>query len=360
MRKLLHALCLLMVCVLIPSAAMAMTQTEWDHECRSKTKGTTTLYTKGEGGDLTAIGSLPDGTYIKLGTYDYDLRMWDIAYWSSSSRASAWVMRDNVTAAETMVHFSDGTSVSLPEALVSDTSALQAYIRRQYPGKTLNGSNSDSPGKTESSESSGTSNGSSTKPRGHQSAAPSGLTATLEGSIVAISQLGVYQSCVIIDGEEAIVLTADLIFAEDVPSDKAIAVIYAPNTGKCTLRQKASDSAKALGKCKAGAIVAVLEYGRKYCKISCDGEVGYVLTSCLKFYGEADAPAGTGTLTWNGKATGRTKINIRNAADSDAHKIAEWRTGTEVAVFGKNGKWYEIEHEGMHGFVHENYLTIGE
>lgn len=381
MRKLLSVLCLLMICVLIPSLAAALTQSEWNHECRSKTRGVTILYSKDENGELTPTGSLPGGTYIKLGAYDYDRSIWDIAYWSDGSRASAWVMRDNVTSAETIVHFSDGTSVSLPEALVCDTSALQVYIRRQYPGKAVNGSGSepvsidgtkplppnsagnnstDVSDKDEISESSTEFSGSTTASHSKHPAEPTGLTAMLNGSTVEVCQLGVYQSFIMDDGVQEIVLTKDLIFADDVPFDKAIAVIYAPNTGKCTLRQKATDSAKSLGKCKAGTIVAVLEYGQKYCKISYDGEVGYVRTSCLKFYGDTDAPTGTGTLTYNGKATGRTTINIRNAADGGSHKIAKWRTGTVVVVFGMENGWYEIESDGMHGFVQKKFLTIDE
>lgn len=371
-KRLLSLLTALLLLFSLTSAS-ALTQTEWNQECRSKTKGATTLYALSDDGSMTAVGSLPAGAYIKLGVYDYDLQMWDIAYYAGGSRASAWVMRANVTSAETMVHFSDGTSVSLPEALVADSAALAAYVRRLYPGRTLHGNDEapDSTGNTSPAapetppsppSGSGTDAGSSASSRPAAARTPqsSGLTALYEGATFPVLELGVYESVILIGGEEYAVPTASLTFADDVPAEKAIAVIHAPSTGKCTLRRAASASAKSLGKCKAGTIVAVLEYGGKFCRIHYGGEVGYVLTSCLKFHGGAEVPVGTGVLTWNGKATGRTTINIRNAADSDAHRIAQWPTGTEVVVFGRDGKWFEIEHDGMHGFVHEDYLTMSE
>ncbi|MBR6753115.1 MAG: SH3 domain-containing protein, partial [Clostridia bacterium] len=65
-------------------------------------------------------------------------------------------------------------------------------------------------------------------------------------------------------------------------------------------------------------------------------------------------------LSYNGRTTGSTTINVRNAASGDSAKIAEWETGTEVEVFGQEKGWYEIEHDGIHGFVMEKFLTLQE
>lgn len=86
----------------------------------------------------------------------------------------------------------------------------------------------------------------------------------------------------------------------------------------------------------------------------------YVLTRCLQFHDSDVEPLGTGMLTYNGKGTGRTTINIRHEASGNAVKIAEWKTGTEVTVFGLDDGWYEIEHNGMHGYVMEKFLTMQE
>lgn len=104
----------------------------------------------------------------------------------------------------------------------------------------------------------------------------------------------------------------------------------------------------------------MLQYGEQFCKISYNGTTGYVLTSCLKFYSAEPEVIGSGVLTYNGKATGRTTINVRNSADSDSAKIAEWKTGTEVQVFALHDGWYEVEYNGVHGYVMQKFITMAE
>ena len=103
-----------------------------------------------------------------------------------------------------------------------------------------------------------------------------------------------------------------------------------------------------------------MEYGKQFCKVSYNGTTGYALTRCLKFYDSQVDLLGSGILTCNGKVTDKTTINIRNEADKGGAKIAEWKTGTEVQVFGLNNGWYEIEYNGIHGFVMEKFLTMDE
>lgn len=139
-----------------------------------------------------------------------------------------------------------------------------------------------------------------------------------------------------------------------------MAVIYAPKTGKCTLRKSASTSSAALKKCKAGTVVIVLEQGEKTCKINVNGTTGYVLTSCLRFY-DANTPIlGQGQLSYNGKTTGKTTVNVRNTPEKGSAVIGDWKTGTQVQVFSHENGWYEIEYQGMHGYVQEKYLNFEE
>ena len=175
---------------------------------------------------------------------------------------------------------------------------------------------------------------------------------------VQLMRLGVASSAVIVNGEEKGIPTSELDFGSTAEKEKQVAVIHAPKTGKCTLRAKAADSSKALQKCKAGTVVMVLEYGRNWCKISDNGDVGYVQTGCLKWYNAETE--GTGLLSYNGRTTGSTTINVRNTPSGDSAKVAEWKTGTKVEVFGLEKGWYEIEYNGIHGFVMEKFLTVEE
>ena len=181
-----------------------------------------------------------------------------------------------------------------------------------------------------------------------------------QGELISVKTWGFHSSVILVDGKEQSVPTHELTFSEKVDVEKRLAYIHAPRTGKCSLRAKASDKGDVLDKCPAGTIVQVVSYGKSYCQIVFEGQVGYVLTSCLKFCGADAEIIGTGVLTYNGKATGRTTINIRNAADGDSEKIAEWRTGTQVQVFALKNGWYEIEFNGIHGYVMQKFLTMEE
>lgn len=177
---------------------------------------------------------------------------------------------------------------------------------------------------------------------------------------VQLKYLGLINSCVVDVSGERLVATSELEFATDAPESKRIAYIYAPKTGKCSLWKKASKKSDLVAKCKAGTVVMVLKYGSEFCKIRYGDREGYVLTSCLRFPGLDIEVIGAGQISYKGRTSGSTTVNIRGAGNRDAHRIAEWRTGTEVLVFSHKDGWYEVEYKGVHGWVQEQYLTMME
>ena len=264
---------------------------------------------------------------------------------ADGTKGSGFVRRSDIIRA--LVYFTD------EDGILHGVNELVYY--EQYGG---NPPSTGSTGGSSSSSSTGKTSGSKTSRQKTTKVADTPLVATWGDKSVTVKVLGVKESLIVVDKEEQTVATAELVFETEADADKAIAVIYAPNTGKCSLRKKASTSADVIVKCKAGTVVSVLEYGSKFCKINYDGKVGYVLTSCLKFQESGRELLGTGVLTYNGKATGRTTINVRNSPDGDSAKIAEWKTGTKVQAFALDNGWYEIEYDGTHGYVMQKYLTM--
>lgn len=486
MKRCLSLFCLLLAVVLLPSAAMAMSQAEWNQECRSKTSGETTLYAVGnedaltiDDAQLTVVGSLPGGTYIKTGSYHRELGMWDIAYWQNGGRASAWIMRDSITDATRWVYYTDGSGDPLPEALANDRAALESYIQRMHPDKVIYGDGTkpvsidgtlpleqlpeeetnkkpattekvkgDWSEEQEASEAekafnaecpwrlkrnvTGYSDPKLTKryetinigtycrivndfddvvkiayyKNGEQHSACIEKAALLgsytqykaaDGNTYSINSGHPDHDKIIQENEvtwlaesvrEGLDAQVDAQRAVDtkpsskkattskssapkaeklelsltmaVPEGKLLAVVYTPNSGKCTLREKASDSGKTIKQSKAGHLVLVLEKGNKYTKINDNGYVGYVQTRCLKFFEELPEAMGTAKLSYNGKVTGKTTVNIRHEASKSSRKVEEWRTGTTVTVFSYADGWYEIEHDGVYGFVMDDFLTMNE
>ena len=382
---------LILAVVLLFSAipqAMAVTQVEWDRSCRSKTGGTTTIYEQitiqqenpGNGTEIVLpqyeyrpIGSLPANTYVKVytrGDHGYQ----KISYLQGGSEAFCYVQLSpyplvKATAyVQTVLEGYPGVCVTeVPEAYLNDKSALRKYIREMHPGVRLLEDNEkdnlvwgagDSLQLPESSGNNQNTNKPSSGNKKTSSAVKETIVVRYGNEPVQLVRLGIANSTIMLNGEEKDVPTADLDFDSKAEKEKQVAVIHAPKSGTCTLRAKATNSGKMLKKCKAGTVVMVLETGAKWSKISYKDTVGYVLTGCLKWY-DAETE-GTGLLSYNGRATGSTTVNVRNTPSGDSAKIAEWATGTEVEIFGLEKGWYEIEYDGIHGFVMEKFLTSRE
>ena len=189
-----------------------------------------------------------------------------------------------------------------------------------------------------------------------QNASQTDTQASNSDTSVGIVELGRTSSKIQYQGKTVSVPTSDLTFSENVPENKKLATIYAPRTGKASLRQTASSKGTLLKNCKAGTIVSVLAIGNGYTRINYKGTVGYIKTACLKFYGDSESTA-QGVLSYKGNTGGGTTVNVRNTPKGDSAKVAEWRTGTEVTILSHANGWYEIEAKGIHGYVMDEFLT---
>jgi len=369
MKSLRYGVCILFLILLLPAIGFAQTQEEWNLSCRWKTSCSTTVYALGTENKVQE--TIPANTYVRI--YDSVGEMKKIRYMIGGSQRTGLVNSSNLVKCTSSVRGNSGYAEGVHELdpnhdeilqnseVITIAESLLQNGTTDYSG--LNFSTPDSPSAQAAQATAGrsSSTSSSSQPEVNDTPDEPEVTTASNGNVqVTLEQLGSTTSKVRHNGITTEVNTADLVFSSDVPEDKRIAVVYAPNTGKASLRAKGSSSADTLKKCKAGTIVSVLEYGKKFCKINYNGSVGYILTSCLQFHSADEQPTGTGVLSYKGKATGSTTINIRNDADGDSAKITEWRTGTEVLVFGIDGKWYEVEANGMRGFVKEEFLTTNE
>ena len=188
--------------------------------------------------------------------------------------------------------------------------------------------------------------------------APKAEPVQSSGTAVTLKTLGTYTSTVVVNGETHDVPTASLQYGA-APEDKRLAIIWAPRTGKASLRSRSGGKGDVLKQCKAGRIVAVLEVGREYSYVNYRGTVGWVLTDALKFHAPGDPSAvETALLAYNGRATGGTTINLR--LEADGRRIGEYRTGTQVIVLGAGEEWTHVEVDGHRGYVQSKYLIEEE
>ena len=346
---------LILICLLmLPVFATAETQLEFELRCFKKTATAATVYSflnsaLNSGGEI--IDYIPAGTYVIFGGSGSN--NWNyITYMVNGSKKSGWVQVKLIDCAS-KVRKSDGFLYNIHEkdpnysqkvqegdiefdvTKYSDASAYYRYRAGAGPEpERKDGSNAEE----------------------SQNASQTDTQASNSGTSVGIVELGRISSKIQYQGKTVSVSTSDLTFSENVPENKKLATIYAPRTGKASLRQTASSKGTLLKNCKAGTIVSVLAIGNGYTRINYKGTVGYIKTACLKFYGDSESTA-QGVLSYKGNTGGGTTVNVRNTPKGDSAKVAEWRTGTEVTILSHENGWYEIEANGMHGYVMEKYVT---
>lgn len=347
-----------------PCQAQADSLSEWNRSCRTKTAQATPVYARNDYYmERMPVLTLPANTYVKIGSSVNEIAV--ISYMTADGiSGSGYVRRNDLTYA--VVHFidADGLNHAMQELQYWD-------LYETYPppgGSAVNGYEpegyvSSSSGKIPETEKAEDSPADTPVPKpadNFPSNIPSSAATPAPEFTASFTVMRAgFATCTIRrGGQDEEVPSHELIFSPDVPNNRKIAYIYAPNSGFCWMREKPSANGRTVRQCKAGTVVIVLEAGAEWTKVRYREFEGYVLTRCLRFSdGKADV-MGTGVLTYNGYSNGSTSINVRNAPDREAVKIAEWKTGTEVTVFSLNNGWYEIEHRGLHGFVMENYLTM--
>lgn len=392
MKALRRMLCLLLTFLLFfTSTCFAMTQDEWNRSCNNKTSCSTTVYVIGTYDTVKEI--IPANTYLQV-EESIGNNMKKVSYMIGGVKRRGKISDSVIIRCSSQYRGSNGLAYGvheldpkhdalleshlvsyiapsllaegnkdyshlefeLPEGAAAQAAKAAAGNSQNSEDRLATQSTSDTSKQTTGSKNTNSKSNSSTAKPTSTAKAASAPSASSDGVEIKIEQLGTQTTKVSYQGKIVEVPTSELKFGTEVQDDKYVASIYAPKTGKASLRTKASTSAPAAKQCKAGTIVNVIEYGDKFCKIIYDGSAGYLLTSCLKFYDNDQAPT-TGALSYNGKTNGSTTINIRNAAYADAAKIGTWKTGTEVLVFGHEDGWYEIEANGKRGFVMDEFLT---
>lgn len=181
-----------------------------------------------------------------------------------------------------------------------------------------------------------------------------------EPTVVEIRELGITSSIVYRDGKEATVQTGELSFAQNTPEGKELAVIYAPKAGYASMRKTASSNGKVLKKIKAGTIVLVLEVGDDWTKIQLKNQTGFVKNASLKYYSSGIKAKSIGIISYNGKTTVNTTVNVRNSPEKGSNVVAVWKVGKEVIIINQAEGWAEVEADGICGYVKDEFIYIKE
>ena len=373
----------LLVAVLFLSSAYGDAMDDWNRSCPWKIVGTVNIYSDWACTEL--IGTVTGPKYVKMSAWGEETCT---VYWPNGdgSVKKVGIHTKDVVSAKVYFREDNGSLDGMNELefkdqygyIPSGTTDRKTMNEHAKKGGESEKNNQDeiSSVNTNNSSAKTTSKTSGTKKQGKTSSGESKKSTSTNAtasrfsikksemaeseSLVDVLTLGSTDSKIKISGTVTRIPTDELLFDGTAVRGR-LAWIYAPRQGYCSLRSKASDNGKVLKKCKAGYLVVVLEKGEEYTKINYQGTDGYVLNSCLKNIDEAQQPTGTGTIIYSKKKPNvRTTINIRNNTDGKSKKVAEWKTGTEVPVYSHPDGWYEVEYDGVRGYIMEKYLQLSE
>lgn len=378
MRKI-FCLCLVLALSLCLISAQAIDGLSFEQTCKSKTSTSVTVYQLVDG-EPYAAGSLAAGTYIvKAGGDSVSINgvtCVKITYLDASgSYAHGYIDSGAIRSATKSYTLKSGKTVSIPEALFTNQSALEFYIKMEYGEEADNSvvitpaptdpSNPDQPEETES----GLTDAEWYARMAKAAQANGAYTPTTwtdengETVSVTVEDLGLARSTVKIGKETKVLPTTELTWETEVAEGKVLAVINAQKQGYAKLRTKSSSKATIMDHCITNSVVRVIKYGKNWCLIDYRGTRGYVQTSTLKFYANDSTEYKTGVLSYKGRTyskNGTTTVNLRAKAVNGSRILESVVVGEPVTIFGTEGKWSEVDCKGYHCYVLSEYIKLDE
>lgn len=147
----------------------------------------------------------------------------------------------------------------------------------------------------------------------------------------------------------------------------AKATVYCSDGGKLNLRTGAGTGYKAIDQIPTGAALTVIEKGSKWCRVSYNGQTGYVMTSFLQFSATAATAVPAATASPSGTAAGTKvvvvcddggKLNLRKTPTTSGTVLERIPNGSPLTVYAVDGVWYATSYNGQTGYVKGSFLDF--
>ena len=188
---------------------------------------------------------------------------------------------------------------------------------------------------------------------------PTPLVAQWRGQTGVVLSLGSVATVLKIGSETVEVYTRDITFPLSEGATE-LAVIRAPKSGRISMFKKASGKSAIIMKCNTCTIVPVYARTKRYAKIHYQDAVGYVAASALD---KLEIVQGDGDFAYvavNGKPLYNDTVNVRQNGANGSRILKDFPCGQRVAVISESedGKWTEIEGQGLRCFILSKFLTV--
>ena len=179
----------------------------------------------------------------------------------------------------------------------------------------------------------------------------SAIRGSYQGTDVKVQILGVCRSYIFIGSSPMIVNT----FATDVAPEETLACVVSTTPAKVYW---GPEFKAAFSRCKPGTILAVVAVGDDFIEVKYPEEKnafrGFLKKASVQLCEPAEG-IGTG-LVKNGKQS----VNMRAKMDIKSAKVETIKSGTEIIVVSDTGNWYEVEYNGLHGYIRKEFITLLE
>lgn len=363
-----------LILVLLCTTALAMTQEEWNKQCKWKTNRSTPVYRivsqreTGPDEDPDAgyvfdeVGTLPAGTYLGSRMHGVGDKS-EMGAMVGGSIVNYYVPSSAISSATRSIKMPDGRKITVPELAYGDDNAVRAFLADQYSAGEIDDilkamHSGGSSGKSGKSTGKSSGNTGKTGNTGASQPEPTVWEVVLikdQGTEkVSLVTLGTVNSEIETGNEKSTVPTAQLRFENRTDTDPIVASVLTKKTGFVTMRNEANENAASLGRIPDGMIVGVIEQGETFTKVSYKGITGYVVTRGLAFHDPTQTPIGVGQLYQKGKK--ETSIFLQ--PKQDAKWLAKWSQGESVTVVAEEGRYYAVEKDGFYGWLKKDYVQL--
>ena len=132
------------------------------------------------------------------------------------------------------------------------------------------------------------------------------------------------------------------------------------NTGiGLNLREEPRLSGKLITSYKPGTQVTVLQKGADWCRVTVDGQEGFMATKYLSFSGNTATAPSTGKVALVSNPKDTQVLNLRQEASLDARVLASYHNGTKVTILKAGDTWHKVQvQDGRVGYMMAKYLKV--
>ncbi len=155
-------------------------------------------------------------------------------------------------------------------------------------------------------------------------------------------------------GEEREVPTASLHWQTGENARQQLAVVTGKSGAKMT-----NEEGKKIAGVPGCSVVLVLSAEENRVRCAWGEDRGYLSLKDVELL-EPGENVRTGQISVNGNTSGRAEVRMRMSASVKSRTMAQWKTGTRVAIIREEGDFVLVEAKGLRLWVQKEYLTPDE